>query len=71
MRVYLQRVRLTNAGYDRNGCYWGVGAPLYYFETEDGSIGSHVRAHNREHAKDKARELIRRYNAPEPINFFK
>lgn len=56
-RMYLQRVPLDSGGYDRGGAYWGLGAPLYYFEYEGLSdISGYIRAGSRESAKKIIRE---------------
>lgn len=59
MKFYLQRVRLNQGGYDRTGQYWGIGQPLYWYESIDsdeiGEHQDHIRADNREHAISKIR----------------
>lgn len=50
-KVRLVRVRLNRGGYDSRGRYFGVGAPLYRFETDDGEIHGYVRARDRQHAR--------------------
>lgn len=37
-KLYLRRVHLNSGGYDRNGTYFGVGAPLYWVASECGSV---------------------------------
>ncbi len=51
MLFALRRVRLNAAGYDDAGCYWGIGARLYYYSSEDGRKTDHIRAADRDHAK--------------------
>lgn len=61
-KVYLNRVRLSQGGYDSGGSYWGVGQPLYQFEFDDSReayASEFIRADDREHAKDKAARWIR------------
>ena len=58
MRVYLQRVRLNQGGYDRHGNYWGVGAPLYAYEFAGDGETRHIRAHSREDAKIRIFKLF-------------
>jgi len=64
MKFYLYRVRLNNGGYTDSGQYFGVGAPLYYFEPVEGSqchSGYHsgyLRAHSREQAKNMVATTI-------------
>lgn len=52
--LYLRRVPLDRGGYDSGGAYWGVGAPLYYVEDQDGN-SQFLRANGREDAKAKIR----------------
>ena len=42
IKVYLQRVRLNNGGYDSTGSYWGTGAPLYHFQADLPDTYSHT-----------------------------
>jgi len=42
-RFHVRRVRLDSGGYDSGGAYWGIGAPLYHFESEDGAASGFVR----------------------------
>jgi hypothetical protein len=62
-KFYLFRVRLNNDGYDRNGQYFGVGLPLYYFASVKDTgyyIGDngYIRACSREQAKDMVATAI-------------
>jgi hypothetical protein len=58
IKFTLRRIRLDRGGYD-NGCYWGIGAPLYFaqsngeFETWSGNkeIEFYLRADDRADAK--------------------
>ena len=54
MRYTLRRVYLNTGGYEygRNGRYFGVGAPLYAYDADDGSKGGYVRAYDRKDAKE-------------------
>lgn len=56
MRMYPNRTRLNQGGYDRYGFYWGIGQPLYHY-FDDGDSKEHVdgdiRADGRDHAKAK------------------
>lgn len=57
-RFSLSRVRINQGGYDDSGRYWGVGEPLYFYESGDlGEFmeGDYIRAYDREDAKDKIR----------------
>jgi hypothetical protein len=56
-QFYLTKIRINAGGYDPGGAYWGVGQPLYYFTTEDGAESGYLRASDRDHAKDKVRQL--------------
>lgn len=58
-RYYLSRIRIDAGGYDPGGAYWGVGEPLYNFTTDDGTESGYLRAADRDHAKDKVRQLDR------------
>lgn len=48
-RLYVRRVRLNNGGYDRNGTYFGQGAPLYWVSSPDSDIDFMERGHGRDH----------------------
>lgn len=54
-KLALRRIDLNNGGYDSEGTYWGVGVPLYWYASEDYSIESQIRAHDRDEAKQKIR----------------
>lgn len=56
-KIILRRVRLNSGGYDSGGAYWGLGAPLYYYENEDGECG-YLRARTRDDAKRQVLELV-------------
>lgn len=51
----LVRVPLNSGGYDRGGAYWGLGAPLYYYENHTGDISGYVRAERDGMSEDKSR----------------
>ena len=55
-KLYLRRVHIDSGGYDCNGTYFGLGAPLYWCASQDGSIDYMLRADDREHAKQQVRE---------------
>lgn len=59
-KITLSRVRLDRQGYDSRGSYWGAGAPLFAYESEDYSAYGHVRAADRAGAKRKLREMYPR-----------
>jgi|HubBroStandDraft_2_1064218.scaffolds.fasta_scaffold54336_3 hypothetical protein len=50
MKIYCHKVRLNQGGYTDTGTYFGIGMPLYLFETEDGDISEYVRAYSRNDA---------------------
>lgn len=52
----LIRCPLDSGGYDRGGAYWGLGAPLYYYEGPLSDISGYVRGKTREAAKAAVRE---------------
>lgn len=62
MKFYLYRVKLDYQGYTSWGQYFGVGAPLYYFESIEGSTchGDHgyLRASSLEEAKNMVATAI-------------
>lgn len=66
MKVYLRQVRLNSSGYTNKGEYFGLGAPLYYYEKEDGSESDHIRARSRSEAEYKIRHIL----SNEDIQFF-
>lgn len=55
-KVTLQRVRLDSGGYDPEGAYYGIGSPLYWAATDDGSLDMTFRADDR----DDAKAIVRR-----------
>lgn len=55
LRIHLQRIPLDNGGYDRGGAYWGLGAPLYAYDDEEGDW-SYLRARSRDDAKRQIRD---------------
>lgn len=55
-KLNLNQVDINNGGYDRNGTYFGLGQPLFWYASEDATIDAVVRAANRQEAK----ELIRK-----------
>ena len=50
-RLYLRHIRLNSGGYDRNGTYFGLGAPLYWCASADGEVDFMLRASSRIAAK--------------------
>lgn len=58
VKVTLQRVRLDSGGYDPQGAYFGIGAPLYWAATDDGELDATFRADDRADAKAHVRELL-------------
>jgi hypothetical protein len=56
-KLTLRRKYLNNGGYDENGTYFGHGAPLYWYASEDGEIDAVLRASSREDAKEQIRKM--------------
>lgn len=52
-KISLRKIRLNPQGCDSEGCYWGHDAPLWYVYNESNNETSHIRAANREIAKQK------------------
>jgi len=50
MKLYCRKIRISQSGYTSKGHYFGVGMPLYWYETEDCSVQGYVRALNRNDA---------------------
>jgi hypothetical protein len=44
-------VRLDSGGYDKNGTYFGSGAPLYWCSNEELTVDFMIRAEDRECAR--------------------
>jgi hypothetical protein len=57
MKFTLQRVRLDSQGYAGRH-YYGVGLPLWWCMSDDGSADMHFRAADREAAKDHVRRTF-------------
>jgi len=55
--VSLRKVRLNTGGYDSDGCYWGVGEPLYFAQDDEGMTQETFRASCRAEAIEKARKV--------------
>lgn len=51
----LQRVRLDSGGYDSGEAYWGLGDPLWWCGSDDGSVDLFFRARDRAAAKAEVR----------------
>lgn len=58
IKLYLRRSYLDQGGYDCNGTYFGIGAPLYWCADADGTVDFMLRAHSRADAK---RQVTARY----------
>jgi len=52
--IYLRRIPLDGGGYDSGGAYWGLGAPLYSAQDQDGNTVI-LRAGSRNAAKANLR----------------
>lgn len=53
-QLFVSRVRLDSAGYDRNGTYFGVGPPLYWVASAAGDVDFVLRAPSRADARELA-----------------
>lgn len=51
-KIGVRRVYLNQGGYDPNGTYFGRGAPLYWYASEDGEIDAMTRAGDRAAARE-------------------
>lgn len=51
MKFYLRHVSVNAQGYVQNKYYYGLDAPLWYYESTDGTISEHIRASSRDMAK--------------------
>ncbi len=58
IKIHFQRIRLNKGGYDSGGTYYGVGQPVYRYESECGTETGTLRADGRDHAKLKIRSRI-------------
>lgn len=56
LKFSLRRIPINKGGYDHGGAYWGIGAPLYQYESEDGKTSAFLRAAHRNAAKAKIRQ---------------
>jgi hypothetical protein len=54
-RVHVVHVPLNSGGYDRNGCYFGIGGRLYNVYDDDMILDYNIRAQDREDALWQAR----------------
>ena len=52
-KLSLKRSYLNSGGYDKNGTYFGSGAPLYWCANEEGTIDFMLRASDRCEARKK------------------
>lgn len=58
IKLEASRVKLNRDGYDDMGSYWGVGEPLWWVTTEDGSQSWNLRASTAHGAIARARVLV-------------
>lgn len=56
VKLALRRININSGGYDPNGTYYGLGAPLYWYADTEGKIDACLRAQNRDAAKRQIRE---------------
>jgi len=71
-QVHLRRVKLDDGGYDPNGTYFGIGAPLYWYASDGGEIDAVLRAPDKAGARH---QILSRYpsaqvEAPEGLDAF-
>jgi hypothetical protein len=50
-KLHIRRIVLNMGGYDRNGTYFGIGAPLYWVASECGEVDYVLRAADRTWAR--------------------
>jgi hypothetical protein len=55
-KYHLERVYLNRGGYSKTGRYFGVGKPLYEYESTDGDVHGYLRASSRAEAKKHLRD---------------
>lgn len=53
----LREVKLDSGGYDCNGTYFGIGAPLYWCASRDGKIDRVFRATGRAEAEARVTKM--------------
>lgn len=56
LKYHLERVPLNREGYTKTGRYFGVGKPLYEYESTDGQVHGFLRASSRAEAKQHLRD---------------
>lgn len=56
-KIHLERIKIRRDGYDVNGRYYGVGAPVFDVMSDNGTIHTQVRAGDRDAAKAVVREM--------------
>jgi hypothetical protein len=49
-RISVRHLPLNSGGYDRGGAYWGLGQPMYGYQSADESIWGYLRASSRHEA---------------------
>ena len=57
LKFTLRRERLNSGGYNSFGSYFGTGAPLYWYYSDDAEHSGYLRASSREQAKEHVRQL--------------
>jgi len=57
-KMTLRKIRLDSGGYDPNGTYFGIGAPLYWYADQGGNVDAVLRAQDRAEAK---RQVLKKY----------
>lgn len=65
IKFYLRRERLNNGGYDSGGAYWGIGSPLYRFESVEEfdvpyrEYPEQIEGYTRASDRDDAKAIVR------------
>lgn len=66
-RWYVQRHHINSQGYDRSGCYWGGGIPLWYCYSADGKHEFWIRG-TKDYAVE-AYKFARKQKNPDEVCF--
>lgn len=70
LKFYMRKIRLNSGGYDADGRYWGIGAPLYRAEAFHEPTNTEEIEYFRAYDREKAREFIRRKFSGDKVRFF-
>jgi hypothetical protein len=61
LRFTLRRVKLDSGGYDQGGAYWGMGKPLYYYESACGNTTGYFRVYAKELGIERNETVLAAY----------